>query len=140
MRRWRAVTVAASLALASCGGDSAPTTKAGWTAKYGESLEVFEKDLETARATLSSLQRPDILGTCTQLRDSLGEARKGLPVPDPASDRALRVTFDAVETGTTDCIEGARGPDIPRLEKSFRELREARTLLEVAPRTIDNWK
>lgn len=89
---------------------------------------------------MSSLQRPDILGTCTQLRDSLGEARKSLPVPDPPSDRALRVTFDAVAAGTTDCIEGARGPDIPRLEKSFGELREARTLMEVATRTIDNWK
>lgn len=132
--------MAVALLLASCGGDSAPTTKAAWTSKYGDSLDVFEKDLETARATLSSLQRPDILGTCTQLRDSLGEARKSLPVPDPPSDRALRVTFDAVADGTTDCIEGARGPDIPRLEKSFGELREARTLLEVATRTIDNWK
>jgi len=143
MRRWVSATfgvVVSVLVLTSCGGDSAPTTKAAWTAKYGETLDVLEKDLETARATLSSLQRPDILGTCTQLRDSLGEARKSLPVPDPPSDRALRVSFDAVAAGTTDCIEGAHRPDIPRLEKSFGELREARTLMEVATRTIDNWK
>jgi len=129
-----------TLALCACGGDSGTApTKAAWTSKHGDALATLTTDLETARATLSSLQRPDILGTCSQLRDSLGEARKSLPVPDPSSDAALRAGFDAVAVGTTDCIEGARGPDIPRLEKSFRELREARTLLEVATRTIDAW-
>jgi len=135
------VAAASMLAMTACGDDApATSTKAAWTAKHGEALGRLTTELETARATLSSLQRPDILGTCTLLRDSLGEAREVLPVPDPSSDRALRVAFDAVTTGTTDCIEGARGPDIPRLEKSFRELREASTLMEVATRTIDAWK
>jgi len=144
--RWRRAVAAGALAvaLAACGGGSSGSspggsTKAAWTAEHAEALATLTTELETARATLSSLQRPDILGTCTLLRDSLGEARKGLPVPDPRSDAALRASLDAVATGTTDCIEGARGPDIPRLEKSFRELREARTLIEVATRTIDAW-
>jgi len=128
------------LAMMACGGDSSPqSAKAAWTSKHGEALARLTTELETARATLSSLQRPDILGTCTLLRDSLDESRKGLPVPDGRSDTALRAALDSVAIGTTDCIEGARGPDIPRLEKSFRELREARTLMEVATRTIDAW-
>ena len=102
-------------------------------------MTALNGDLDTARTTLSTLQRPDILGNCTQLRDSLGEARKGLPVPDATADAALRTAMDAVAVGTEDCIQGARGPDIPRLEKSFSELREAHTLLDLANRTLAAW-
>lgn len=132
--------MAAVLAV-SCGGSSGArtSTKAAWTAKHGAALATLNADLETTRATLSSLQRPDILGTCSQLRDSLGEARKGLPVPDPPSDAALRAGLDAVGVGMDDCIAGARGPNITQLEKSFSELREAHTLMEVATRTLDAW-
>jgi hypothetical protein len=126
--------------LVACGNDStAAPTKSDWTARHGAALTVLRTDLQAARTTLSSLQRPDILGTCVQLRDSLGDARKGLPVPDPDSDTALRTALDAVAVGTDDCVEGARGPNIPQLEKSFSELREANTLLEVATRTLDAW-
>ncbi len=42
--------------------------------------------------------------------------------------------------GTEDCIQGARGPDIPQLEKSFGELREAHTLMDVANRSLEAWR
>ncbi len=140
-RAWAVAAGVGTAVLMACGGGSGAgaTTKAAWTASYGESLTALDTDLDTARATLSTLQRPDILGSCTQLRDSLVEARRSLPVPDPPSDAALRTGFDAIAVGIEDCIQGARGPDIPRLEKSFGELREAHTLLEVATRTIAAW-
>jgi hypothetical protein len=139
-RAWASVAGASALLLVACGdGSSDASPKAAWTAKHGEALRTLSADLETARTTLSSLQRPDILGSCSQLRDSLIEARKAIPVPDPSADAALRAGLDAVGVGTGDCIEGARGPNIPQLEKSFSELREARTLMDVATRTIDAW-
>jgi hypothetical protein len=136
-----AVVVAAAL-LAGCGGGSGPdeSSKAGWMGRHGQAIAALNADLDAARSTLSSLLRPEILGSCNQLRDSLAEARKGLPVPDPATDTALRNALDAVAVGTEDCIQGARGPDIPQLEKSFRELREAHTLLDVANRSIEAWQ
>jgi hypothetical protein len=142
--RWvRGVVAAvAALGLPACGGDGpgAADTKAEWTAEHGTAIATLNTDLQTARTTLSSLLRPDILGTCNQLRDSLIEARKGLPVPDPTADAALRAGLDAVGTGTEDCIQGARGPNIPQLERSFGELREASTLMEVANRAIAAWQ
>jgi hypothetical protein len=140
-RIWAPVAGIAALVLAGCGGGSAAgaMSKREWTAQHGAALANLNADLDTARATLSSLQRPDILGSCNQLRDSLAEARKSLPVPDPAADTALRNGLDAVAAGTEDCIQGARGPDIPQLEKSFGELREAHTLMDVANRAIETW-
>ncbi len=138
---WRPWALAAAIGLTGCGGSSTggTTSKAAWMAEHGTALANLNADLDTARTTLSSLQRPDILGACNQLRDSLAEARKGLPVPDPASDTALRGGLDAVAVGVEDCIEGARGPDIPQLERSFRELREAHTLMDAANKTIEAW-
>jgi hypothetical protein len=141
----RCVRVVASggvalLLLAGCGGDAgSSSSKASWTKAHGPALDVLDTDLQAARTTLSSLQRPDILGTCAALRDSLAEARKGLPVPDPTSDQALRTALDAIGAGTEDCFQGARGPNIPQLEKSFSELREADTLFDLARRRIDAW-
>jgi hypothetical protein len=130
----------ALLLLAACGGASgSPTSKAAWTKAHGPALDSLQTELDATRATLSSLQRPNILGSCTALRDSLGEARKGLPVPDEKSNTALRNAFDLIGMGTDDCFEGARGPNIPQLEKSFSELREGDTLLDLARRTIDGW-
>ncbi len=141
MRSVRAVAGGlALLLLTACGGDSgSPTSKAAWTKAHGPALDVLETELDAARATLSSLQRPNILGSCTALRDSLDEARKGLPVPDQKSNSALRNALDLIGQGTEDCFEGARGPNIPQLEKSFSELREGDTLLDLARRTIDAW-
>ena len=141
MRSARAVAVGLALVvLAACGGDSeSGASKAEWTKKHGPALDALDTELEAARATLSSLQRPNILGSCTALRDSLGEARKGLPVPDQKSNTALRSALDLIALGTEDCFEGARGPNIPQLEKSFSELREGDTLLDLARRTIDAW-
>ena len=47
--------------------------------------------------------------------------------------------LDAVAFGVRDCVQGAQGPNIPQLEKSFGELREAQTLMVVANRTIEAW-
>jgi hypothetical protein len=134
-------TVGTVVVLGACGGGgaTAESPKAAWTAKHGPAMAALNEDLQTARTTLSSLQRTDILGNCTQLRDSLNEARKGLPVPDPTVNDNLRTALDAIGVGTEDCVAGARGPDIPQLEKSFRELREAQTLLEVANRNVEAW-
>lgn len=140
MRSVRAVACGLALVLlAACGGDSGAMSKAGWTEEHGPALDALETELDAARATLSSLQRPNILGSCTALRDSLAEARKGLPVPDQKSDTALRNALDLIALGTEDCFEGARGPNIPQLETSFSELREGDTLLDLARRTIDAW-
>jgi hypothetical protein len=128
--------------LGACGGgdtQAAQSPKAAWTAKNGAAIAALNADLQTARTTLSSLQRNDILSNCNQLRDSLNEAKKALPVPDPTSNDNLRTALDAVGVGAEDCVAGARGPDIPQLERSFRELREAATLMDVANRTIENW-
>ena len=125
--------------LAACGDSGQATSKAGWTREHGPALDALKTELDAARATLSSLQRPNILGSCTALRDSLDEARKGLPVPDQKSNTALRNALDLIALGTEDCFEGARGPNIPQLEKSFSELREGDTLLDLARRTIDAW-
>jgi len=132
----------AAVAMAGCGGSSpAPApTKGAWSARHGAAVATLNADLDAARTTLSSLQRPDILGNCNQLRDSLGEARKGLPVGDPTADAALRAGLAAVGVGVEDCIRGAQGPNIPQLEKSFSELREAHTLMDVANRTLDAWR
>ena len=142
--RWggRLVAVAAYMVLGACGGSDSGTSgsKAEWMAEHGAAITTVNTDLDTARRTLSSLLRPDILGTCNQLRDSLLEARKGLPAPDPGVDAALRAGLDAVGVGVEDCIQGARGPNIPQLEKSFGELREASALMEVANRTIADWR
>ena len=79
--------------LAACGGDSGASSKSAWTKQHGPALDALETELDAARATLSSLQRPNILGSCTALRDSLEEVRKGLPVPDQKSNTALRNGF-----------------------------------------------
>jgi hypothetical protein len=139
MRSVRAVAGGlALLLLAACGGESG-SSKPAWNKAHGPALDALETELDAARATLSSLQRPNILGSCTALRDALNEARKGLPVPDQKSNTALRNALDLIGLGTEDCFEGARGPNIPQLEKSFSELREGDTLLDLARRTIDGW-
>ena len=140
MRSVRAVAGGLALLLAACGGGwGGGTSKAAWTRAHGPALDALQLELGAARATLSSLQRPNILGSCTSLRDALDEARKGLPVPDQKSNTALRSAFDLIAQGTADCFEGARGPNIPQLERSFSELREGTTLLDLARRTIDAW-
>jgi hypothetical protein len=134
--------VGTALLLGACGGgdnQAAQSPKAAWTTNHGAAIAALNADLQTARTTLSSLQRNDILSNCNELRDSLNEAKKALPVPDPTSNENLRAALDAVSVGAEDCVAGARGPDIPQLERSFRELREAATLMDVANRTIENW-
>ena len=147
MRTGRALVLGTALVLGVCGSggcgsesSAGAPSKAAWTAKHGEALATLDKDLDAARATLSSLQRPNILGSCTSLRDSMNEVRKGLPVPDPTVDSALRAGLDAIGVGVEDCVRGAQGPNIPQLERSFSELREAHTLMDVAHRTIDAWR
>ena len=99
----------------------------------------FARKDRTFRDGMQGTPGPNILGSCTALRDSVDEARKGLPVSDQISNTALRNALDLIALGTEDCFEGARSPNIPQLEKSFSELREGDTLLDLARRTIDAW-
>ena len=98
-----AVGGAVVMLLVACGGGSDTPSKAAWTEKHGPALDALDADLQAARTTLSSLQRPDILGTCGALRDSLGEASKGLPVPDQQSNSALRSELDMISLHIHHC-------------------------------------
>lgn len=52
--------VLAAAVLVGCGGGSAPakSSKAAWVASHGEAIAALNTDLEAARSTLSSVQRP----------------------------------------------------------------------------------
>lgn len=92
--------------LFACGGSGGATGKASWMEDHGPALDALDTELQAARTTLSSLQRPNILGSCTALRDALADPRKGLPVPDPKSNTASRSALDLIALGTEDCFEG----------------------------------
>ena len=74
--------------LVACGGGSGATRlgKAAWLEDHGPALDALDTELQGARK-LSSLQRPNILGSCTALAYALGEVCcKGAyryPIPNP---------------------------------------------------------
>jgi hypothetical protein len=125
-----------------CGGDSDDaTTKAGWTEKHGAAVKAVSGDIDSSRSALSGGQRPDILASCNQLEEDLASARKGLPVPDPSSDAALRKALDTTSAGAADCLQGARIANQAAItEKGIAELRDARGQLDDAQKAIDAWR
>ena len=127
--------------LSGCGGGSEEGGKKAWESDHGDAVAGLSTDLDAAQADLSKGDRALVLSSCNQLKTAVEETREGLPVPDPASDEALRAALDRVSAGADDCITGARaGADAPTIEKSIAELREGRAALDEARRTIEAWK
>ena len=133
--------LAVAIALAGCGGDSEAGGKEGWESKHGDALAGLSTDLDAARGDLSKGDRALILSSCNQLKTAVVETRQALPVPDPASDEALRKALDQVAAGAENCVNGARaGAAAPVIEKSIDELRDGRAALDEAQGAIANWK
>ena len=133
--------MAVAAALAGCGDSEAGGGKEGWEDKHGDALAGLSTDLDAARGDLSKGDRALILSSCNQLKTAVVETREALPVPDPASDAALRKAVDQISAGADDCVEGARaGAAAPVIEKSIDELRDGRAALDEAHAAITNWK
>ncbi len=127
------------VALAGCGGSEAEG-KGGWESEHGDALAGLSTDLDAARADLAKGDRALVLSSCNQLKTAVAETREGLPVPDPASDGALRKALDQLATGAEDCVAGARqASDARAVEKAIAELREGRAALDEAQAAIRNW-
>jgi hypothetical protein len=141
--KWLAGAVVASALAVGCGGSDSDraTTKSDWTKKHGPAVSAVSTDIDTSRNALNGGQRPDILASCNQLQEDLTTARKGLPVPDPASDGALRKAFDTAGAGAADCLQGARIANQASItEKGIAELRDARGQLDEAQKALEAWK
>ncbi|MDQ6615244.1 MAG: hypothetical protein M3083_10970 [Actinomycetota bacterium] len=127
---------------AGCGGGSSgkPATKAQWLTQHGTATSAVGTELEQARTALMAGDRQAVLGACSLLGDDVTEARKGLPVPDAATDAALRRGLDAVGVGAADCLQGARVASNASLnEKAMAELTDARARMDAADRALAAW-
>lgn len=141
-RFWPAVGLVIALTAACGGGGSgSTTTKAGWTKKHGPIVSTTSIDLDVANQALDAGQRPDVLAACNQLNDDVPQARKALPVPDPAADGALRTALDTIAGGVADCLEAARvGNQATLTEKAQAEIKDARVKMDDANKAIQNWQ
>jgi hypothetical protein len=127
-----------------CGGGSdgttGPASKAQWTSRHGAAIAAVDTELDLARTALSAGDRQSILGACTLLSDDVGEARKGLPVPDTRTDSELRHGLDSVGVGAADCVQGARVASVASLnEKAMAELGDARAAMDAAKQALAAW-
>ena len=128
-----------------CGGDSddggGAANKADWDKKHGATVNAVSLDVDQANGGLDRGDRPVILSSCIQLQEDLTDARKAVPVPDPAVDSALRAALDSVGTAVTTCIEGGRvASDASIVEKAQREMKDARAKLDTAQAAIRAWQ
>ena len=142
--RWGlALTFAALLGVA-CGGgsdDGAATNKADWEKKHASAVKVVSDDIDRSVQALNAGQRPVVLSECTQLKDDLVDAKKAVPVPDPAVDGALRNALTATETAMNTCVEGGRvASDASIVEKAQREMKVAREQYDAAQKAIEAWR
>ena len=134
----------AALLGGACGGGSAggaATTKADWQKRYGPTVAAVSLDVDSANDALSKGDRPSVLSSCNQLQDDLAGARKGLPVPDPTVDTAVRGGLDAVGTAVPTCIHGGKVANQASIvEEAQREMKAARTKMDDANKAIADWK
>lgn len=141
--RWWITALALMATLAGCGGGggrSEAGAKERWESQHGDALAALSTDLDAARDDLSRGDRALVLSSCNQLRTAVAETRDGLPVPDPAADRALRKALDQVSTGADDCVTGARqASEASAVEKAIAELEDARAALDEAQGAIRDW-
>ena len=132
-----------ALAFGACGGDSdggAPTNKADWQEEYGGAVSLVSDDIDRSDQALNSGERSNLLSTCSQLQEDVGEARGALPVPDPTVDAALRSALDATEIAARNCVDGARvASEAHRVELSQRDMKTARDRFNEAQRAIEAW-
>lgn len=132
--------LALALALGGCGGGSEAGGKAGWEAQHGDALAALSTDVDAARSDLSRGDRALVLSSCNQLQATVAETRQGLPVPDQASDDALRRALDQLATAAEDCVAGARqASDARAVEKAIAELKDGRAALDEAQAAIRDW-
>lgn len=141
--RWRSAVVLLALALGACGGDSdggAASNKVEWQEEHGSAVSVVSDDIDRSNQALNSGERSNLLSTCTQLQEDIGEARGALPVPDPTVDAALRSALDATEIAARNCVDGARvASEAHRVELAQRDMKTARERFDEAERAIDAW-
>ncbi len=138
-----AVLAAALLGGACAGGSSggAATTRADWQKRYGPAVAAVSIDVDSANDALSKGDRPSVLSSCNQLQDDLTGARKGLPVPDPTVDTAVRSGLDAVGTAVPTCLHGGQVANQASIvEEAQREMKTARTKMDDANKAIADWR
>jgi hypothetical protein len=142
--RWVLAVVLATLLGVACGGgsdDGAVTNKADWEKKHASAVKVVSEDIDRSVQALNAGQRPVVLSECTQLKDDLVDARKAVPVPDPAVDAALSSALTATETAMNTCVEGGRvASDASIVEKAQREMKVAREQYDAAQKAIEAWR
>lgn len=138
-----AVTLAVVLVTAGCGGGSGGSktlTKAQWESRYGPAVTTLSTQLDFSRSDLRKGVQQDILSGCSLLRDDVTAAKGALPVPNPASDAALRKALTELTQGAADCIQGARvASDAAITEQAMRELDTSRSYLDSAQQAIAAW-
>ena len=142
-KRWALALGMAVTLLAGCGDseDGAAANKAEWEEKYGNSVSITSDDLDRSVQALNAGERAVLLSTCTQLKEGLIEARKGLPVPDATVDAALRTALDTTDTAAASCVEGARvAGEAHLVEKAQREMKTARERYDEAQSAIERWQ
>ena len=142
-KRWAVALGMAVMLLAGCGdsGDGAAANKAEWEDQHGNAVSITSDDLDRSVQALNAGERAVVLSTCTQLKEGLVEARKGIPVPDATADAALRSALDATDTAAASCVEGARiAGEAHLIEKAQREMKTARDRYDEAQKAIENWQ
>jgi hypothetical protein len=144
-KRWLAAVVLAGALVGACGGSSSDTgtatNKADWDKKNGPAVKAVSLDVDQANTALDKGDRVAILSVCNQLQSDLGDARKGLPVPDATADGALKPALDSVGTATDTCLQGAKNPnDAHLVEDAQRDMKAARTKLDDAQKALANWQ
>lgn len=143
-RTVRSGLLAVALLGGACGGGSsggAATNKADWQKRYAPAVAAVSIDVDSANDALTKGDRPVVLSSCYQLQDDLAGARKGLPVPDPTVDAAVRSGLDAVGTAVPTCIHGGQVANQASIvEQAQREMKVARTKMDDANKAIADWQ
>lgn len=142
--RFRSAVLLGALVLGGCGSGSdkgGAATKAGWEDKYGSAVTAVSQDIDRTNQALNVGERSVLISECTQLSEDLADAKKAVPVPDPAVDSALRSAFEATEAAAKQCIEGARiAGEAHLIEEAQRKIRAAREKMDAAESARKAWQ